>query len=283
MREALPEIVDQGFFELLDEVYATARPYVGKNTPVMLRDAKGAERQNFIDFLYAPILAEDGTVAGVFVTGYDVTSHVLGERHLRLMNNELKHRVKNTLSMVSAIASQTLRGAESTAAATFQHRLEAFGRAHDALTAETWASASISDVVHTALRPHRTGAERFRIGGPPMVITAKHAISLTLALHELATNATKYGALSNETGKIDVAWDLVEGDAGQRQFHLVWRESGGPPVTQPLRRGFGSQIIERVLPAEFDGEVRVSFEPDGFHCHLVTAVGNLRQVAGESF
>jgi two-component sensor histidine kinase len=282
VRDALPDIAGQGFFELLDEVYRTGAPHVGKQTSVTFKDGTGGQdRQCFVDFLYAPVLNEAGEVTGIFVDGHDVTTHVMGERHLRLMNNELKHRVKNTLSMVGAIAAQSLRGAEKEASTTFQKRLEAFGRAHDVLTNEAWATATVGDVVSIALRPHKDSSRRFAIDGPPIVISAKHTIALTLALHELATNAAKYGALSVEDGQIGIAWAIAGSPEGKSLFTFTWKEHGGPKVGRPVRQGFGTQIVERVLPSEFEGEVHVDFEPDGLRFRLQTEMAKLRNSMNE--
>lgn len=192
LREAVPEIAGQGFLELLDTVFAKGEARTGKRMPLFLQpDLDAAIKELFVDFVYQPIFDEIGSVSGIFVEGFEVTAHVEAETHLRLMNDELKHRVKNTIAMVTSIASQTLRSAEySPSLKAFYDRLANFGRAHDMLTATTWATASFGDVVRGILQPYNED-QRFTISGPEIVIGAKQALSLSLALHELTTNAVK--------------------------------------------------------------------------------------------
>jgi two-component sensor histidine kinase len=182
--------------------------------------------------------------------------------------------VKNTLAMISAVANQTLgKAAGPDALREFSQRLSAFGAAHDALTATRQPTAAVADVVHAALRPH-CDAGRCAVSGPAVTIGSKQALSLAMAMHELATNAVKYGALSVSSGRIDIAWRLAGPPDGEI-FYLEWQERGGPPVTSPQRRGFGSRLIESVLPAEFGGTVEVRYAPTGLAVRLETAAGNL--------
>src|SRR5215217_1688078 len=180
VRAVVPEAEGQGFFELLDGVLKSGEPYVGRQVPLMLNDGN-ASRTVYVDFIYQPIFEADGTVSGVFVEGADVTDHVRMQEHLRLINFELKHRVKNTLAMVSAIASQTLLSTGHDAHLdAFRKRLEAFGRAHDILTTETWATAELLDVVMASLESQNDG--RISWQGPPVTLGSKQALSLSLAL-----------------------------------------------------------------------------------------------------
>ena len=189
----------------------------------------------------------------------DISERKRAEEHQRLLTGELQHRVKNTLAMVQAIASQTFRNAADLDAAreAFSARLISLGQAHDILTQSSWTQAPIADVVDGALAVHRGDtASRIRSSGPNVPLAAKAALALALALHELATNAAKYGALSNEAGMVDLRWHVVhEGDAPR--FCLTWSEQGGPPIlAQPARRGFGSRLIERSFAAEVGGDVQ---------------------------
>jgi two-component sensor histidine kinase len=276
--EALPEVERQGFIALLDTVYRTGEPHIGKAVPLTLQVAENLSRDVFVDFIYQPITRAGGGIAGIFVEGVDVTDHVEAERNLRLINLELTHRVKNTLAIVSAIASQTLRaGASDRALRSFQERLRAFGTAHDILTDANQADASILQIVEGVLEAHIPDRNRFSISGPNILLGSKQSLSLALALNELATNAIRYGALSNDTGTIEVIWGQdVDRQSGEAQFRLSWRESGGPPVSQPVRRGFGSQLVERGLAADFKGEVDIRYEPDGLICTLTAPVTHLR-------
>jgi two-component sensor histidine kinase len=284
VREVLPEIEGQGFFELLDGVYQSGSAHVGTRVPLTLRfEEHGPEKERFLDFLYQPIFDPDGSVSGIFVQGADVTEHVRAEDRLRLLNDELKHRVKNTLAMVSAIASQTLRGTgRDSALRAFQARLSAFAKAHDILTENAWATAEIGVVVENALSPHRDGSDRIKVSGPPMTLGAKQCLSLALAIHELATNAAKYGALSNESGTVTVSWDSLATVDG-RVFRFSWVEAHGPVVNIPKTRGFGSQLIERLLQADLGASPKLTYCPDGLMCTLETPIAKLENALSSPF
>jgi PAS domain S-box-containing protein len=213
----------------------------------------------------------EGRAVRFIGTVHDITARKRAEEHQRLLTAELQHRVKNTLAMVQAIASQTLRGAADLdeAREAFAARLISLGRAHDILTQASWTEAPIADLVAGALMAHRDArGTRIRTGGPNVLLAAKPALSLTLALHELATNAAKYGALSTEGGFIDLRWHVTDADTVPR-FCLTWSEHGGPPIlTPPTRRGFGSRLIERSFAAEVRGEVAMTYAPTGLVCRL---------------
>ena len=183
-----------------------------------------------------------------------------------LLTNELQHRVKNTLAMVQAIANQTFRASDKATKDSFLSRLVALGEAHETLTKANWTAAPIRDVIDAALNAHRTRDNRFSIDGPYLLIGPKSALSLSLALHELATNAAKYGALSNDVGRVSVVWSIEE-----NVFRLSWTESGGPLVTPPTRRGFGSNLIERSFANADGGGVRFDYRPDGLRCDIETS------------
>ncbi|MCG5243099.1 sensor histidine kinase [Azospirillum doebereinerae] len=213
----------------------------------------------------------NGTPTRMMGISLDVTERKQAEERQNLLLEELNHRVKNTLAIVQSIAAQTLRSAGSPAAFTeaFQARLRILSQAHDLLTREQWQGALLEEIVGLTLAPYQ-GAGRVRIGGPPVMLSTGVAVSLHLAFHELATNAAKYGALSVDGGRVEVTWsaDGGEGDGEGRTLTLDWRESGGPPVVAPNRRGFGSRMIERALPYELDGDVVLAFAPEGLHCVL---------------
>ena len=269
VRDAVPEIEGQGYFELLDQVYRSGKTHVGRRMPLVLQVEAGMPpRQLFLDFVYAPIVGANRKISGVFVEGIDITDHMRAEEHLRLINDELQHRVKNTLTVVSAIASQTLRGTSNDVALKkFQDRLAAFATAHDSLTTANWAAARVHKVVQGALVPHQTGEARISMSGPDITLGAKQALSLALALHELATNAIKYGALSNDRGRVQIDWSENPG-ADFSTFHFRWQEADGPAVACPTSMGFGSQLIKRVLAADFGPDVEVLYEASGLICRL---------------
>ncbi len=210
----------------------------------------------------------DGVPIGLQAIARDVTESKRFEMHQRLLIDELNHRVKNTLAIVQGIAQQTFRdpGVPLAARKAFEGRLAALAEAHNLLTRELWSPVSILKVITDAMSPHCDG-QRCHIEGPDLPLEPKTAISLALAMHELATNAVKHGALSNDTGTVDIRWDKVRDESGTR-LKLSWTEVGGPPVPVPNRRGFGTRMIERGLAAELGGTVRIMFPPEGVRCEV---------------
>jgi PAS domain S-box-containing protein len=210
---------------------------------------------------------------GVAITLTDITERKTADARQRLLVNELNHRVKNSLATVQAIAAQSLRGADVSPEARerFMGRLMALARANDVLVAETWTGAGLMAVAAEMAGPHG-GAERFAIEGPDLHLGPQAATAMALGLHELATNAAKYGALSTEAGRVSLTW-TVDGEADARRLMLTWRESGGPPVRAPRSRGFGSRLIERGLAAALKAEVRLDFAPTGAVLTLAAPLG----------
>jgi two-component sensor histidine kinase len=196
----------------------------------------------------------------------EAAQRLRAENHLRLLVLELNHRVKNNLATVQAIAAQTLRGAESAADAreSFTQRISALARAHDLLTREQWAGVDLDEVAHCVLDALIEGRDSIVIDGPHVRLDPKSALALSMAFHELGTNALKYGALSTTEGRVTMAWTVDPDGALQ----LTWTESDGPRVSQPLRRGFGSRLLERGLAAELSGNVDLRFEPSGVVCTI---------------
>jgi two-component sensor histidine kinase len=194
---------------------------------------------------------------------------------LNLINEELKHRVKNSITVLGAVATQTFRNASSKAdLEKYLGRLAVFGRAHDLLTAANWAEAPLQDVINTALIPYKAGERRFTVSGPPLVVKSRQALALSLAIHELATNALKYGALTVASGQVSIIW-TSEDQEGEPKFVFVWREFGGPPASEPAAVGFGSRLIFRVLKDDFRGTVEVSYGSTGLICRLTAPLENL--------
>nr|WP_307354285.1 HWE histidine kinase domain-containing protein [Azospirillum picis] len=218
----------------------------------------------------------DGIATGLAGVSLNITDRKKAEERQLLLLEELNHRVKNTLAMVQSIAKQTLRATPSVEAFpdAFQSRLRALAQAHDLLTRRQWQGASLSEIAALTLEPHME-AGRVQVSGPGVTLTTGVAVSLHLAFHELATNAAKYGALSTGSGRIDLNWNLVRQPLESRNaperdaLVLHWRESGGPPVVPPTRRGFGSRLIERGLSHELEGEVSLAFDATGVQCRLV--------------
>ena len=215
-----------------------------------------------ISLTVSPVKNAAGEIVGASKIARNISERKRAEQALHLIVDESKHRIRNTLATVQAIATQTLHASDEERLA-FVARLSALGRAHDLLSVENWSRAKIGDVVNQALAPFRDKAyERFVVEGPEDLWTSSnHASLLTMALHELATNASKYGALANNSGQVRLSWELVSQDQESR-LRLCWTESGGPPVTAPSHAGFGSFLMNRVLKAE-RGEVRLEYKPQG--------------------
>ncbi|MCB5176307.1 sensor histidine kinase [Microvirga lenta] len=207
----------------------------------------------------------------------DITDHKRAEEHLQLLVNELNHRVKNTLAIVQSLSSQSFSrigapGDEGGASArsAFEARLFALARGHDVLTRENWEGASLRTVLDEAFAAYRErpeGCDLFRISGEDLRVTPAMALSLSMALHELCTNALKYGALAAPGGRVSVSWETPSGPEGTRLV-MRWEESGGPPVAPPARKGFGSRLIEGGLARELNGSVRLEFAPGGVVCTI---------------
>jgi PAS domain S-box-containing protein len=202
----------------------------------------------------------------------DITARKLAERQQTVLVAELNHRVKNMLATVQAIAFQTLRGEVplGEARGRFEARLMALSRAHNLLTAENWIGASLERVVADATE-HLSDGDRFDVSGEPLRLAPRAALALAMALHELGTNAAKYGALAAESGRVAIGWK-VDGD----RLRLEWRERGGPAVKPPNRRGFGSRLIERGLQADLGGAASLHFEPGGLRCEIEASLEAVR-------
>ena len=296
--------IGRPFREVWPDVWDAVYPFIqmalsGKGTwqenmPLVMR-RNGYDEQTYWTFSYSPLYDDDGRIAGLLNTVTETTQAVADrkaleeayrdaqkhlveragyEDELRLLNRELAHRMKNTLSMVQAIVSQSLRNATSLtdASAIIAARIQTLAKAQDVLTGMSVTAAEISAITNAALAPHQDGADRIHLDGPRVYLSAQQALGLSLAVHELATNATKYGALSVPQGRVDITWSHHLGD----DFTFDWRESRGPHVLQPTRRGFGSRLTERIVSDLFKGQAKIDFAPDGV---VFSLVGKLHQVA----
>jgi two-component sensor histidine kinase len=191
------------------------------------------------------------------------TAIARGETLHDLLIEELNHRVKNTLAILQAIAAQTFRSASKAERGKFEGRLGALAEAHNLLSTEKWQSAELKDVILRVLQPYLlTNPERLRMSGPSVPLSPRLAVVLSMIVHEMATNAAKYGALSNDTGTVALDWEVIAENA-KRKLRLIWTEAGGPHVSAPVQRGFGSRLIERSARDQLGGEATVDFLPRG--------------------
>ena len=227
-----------------------------------------------VAYTASPIRDEASDVVGTIIELRDISAEKEAARRQELLINELNHRVKNTLASVQAVASQSFRSVPGCEEArdVFEARLRALGEAHSLLTDGNWVGAPMHQIVERTIAPFgdRTAA-RFRVEGPHASLPPKLTLALTMGLHELATNAAKYGALSTDAGTVRITWTIAE-DSGGALLKLQWKERGGPPVRAPERRGFGTRLIEGGLRREFGGKARLLFEPEGIVCEVEARV-----------
>lgn len=207
----------------------------------------------------------DGHFAGYFGSCVDVTAHRDAQRAQRILINELNHRVKNTLAVVQAMAIQSFREPRPVeqSLVVFESRLRALAGAHDLLVARAWEEVALRGVVESTVAPHDPDGSLVSLDGPPLMLRPEAAVSVAMALHELLTNALKYGALSVPGGTVRLEWIYIP---ERHAVRLEWKESGGPAVEPPTQRGFGTRFIERVLATQAGGTATVTFAPDGVHC-----------------
>ena len=217
------------------------------------------------DIVIAPMNGADGSPERLLAVARDITEIKQNEARQTVLMHEMAHRMKNTLAMVQAVATQTLRNAESLDDATeaFGARLLALAQAQDVLMQGSWSSASLAGIVASAVALHSDGEpDRFRVEGVDVTLGPKPALTLALMLHELGTNAAKYGALSVPEGHVAITWEIVPAESEAR-LRLRWEEIGGPRVSPPTRSGFGSRLIERSLVHSFGGTAKLAFPPTG--------------------
>lgn len=224
-----------------------------------------------ISLTISPIKDRHGKVVGASKIARDITDRKRAEEARELLLQEIKHRVKNTLGTVQAIASQTFRSSPVEERSAFAARLRALSGAHDLLTNRDFDHVCAKDMVTRALAPFQENrAARIEIGGEDTSLNANKALLLAMVMHELATNAVKYGALSNASGTVQVRL-AVRPDEDRKRLVVTWKERGGPPVSAPQRKGFGSILLERALGQE-EGRAHIAFAPEGVECSLEMSV-----------
>lgn len=248
-----------------------------------------------VEFRVAPYLADEvrwlrsraqvfkasGERHRLIGTVRDISAEKAAEVHRQLLNNELQHRVKNTLGVVQGIVSQSLRAVATPAEArdAITSRLSTLAHAHDILTQTSWKAAPIGSVVDGAVLAHCAETSRVNVSGPPIDLKARAALALSMALHELFTNAVKYGALSNDKGFVDLSWSIGKGEGDDRSFKLAWHERDGPLVTKPTRTGFGSRLTGASLAGDLGGAGVVEYAPDGVRWTLTSTLRALVEEA----
>jgi PAS domain S-box-containing protein len=217
--------------------------------------------------VYTPDRTEQGDIEGWIASIVDVTEHRQTESQRDLLIAEVNHRVKNTLATVISIAHQSFKRQQplDISIRSFDERIRALAQTHTRLAEVSWSGVALRTIIEDELAPYRTN-DNVDIAGPDVRLSPKGALSLGMAFHELATNAAKYGALSNKGGSVEVAWEI---DGAANEIHLAWTELGGPQVERPDRRGFGCVLLEKALPSDLDGTVKLDFRATGLKC-LIT-------------
>ncbi len=272
-----PEALGRSFAAIWSEAWDEIGPIAAaalagrstfiENFPLIVMRGAMPE-QAYFTFCYSPIRKRDGSIGGMLDTVVETTRTVEAQQGLALVNGELAHRLKNSLAIVQAIAQQTLRpGCDPAAFASFERRLEALGHAHGVLLQQDWITGSLFKATWDSLAASLDMA-RVSVAGTDIAIGSRTSMALTMMLHELATNAVKYGAMSNETGRIEVNWTMSGPD-----LEFSWRETGGPPVAPPTRTGFGSRLIRNGLGTASRSDS--SFDPGGLYFRITVPVVEL--------
>jgi PAS domain S-box-containing protein len=222
-----------------------------------------------VSLTVSPIRDERGRILGASKIARDITARKQVEERQRLLTTELSHRVKNVLAVVGVLAERSCANATSVTACleTFRGRLQALGAAHNALVAGNWSWASLAALVKTALEPYMGEDDRIRLDIQDLRIKPDLALSLALGLHELATNAAKYGALTSRTGRVALTAHLERGSSGEG-LRLVWQEDGGPAVARPAVPGFGTKMLSQALQYQHKGTVEFDWRKEGLVCRL---------------
>jgi two-component system CheB/CheR fusion protein len=226
-------------------------------------------RSNEVSVTISSVREGDGRIVGASVVARDISERKAAEHKAGLLLGELDHRVKNILAIVSAVVSQTLKTSPTPEAfaAEVEGRINAIAAAHSLLTEAGTGAMSLHAILATELAPYDRGNGNLVVNGPDIALTPRAGLALAMAVHELASNAAKYGALSTTLAHLEVAWKVTERE-DNRTVTLTWTETGGPPVRPPARRGFGTTLIERTLSHELDADVNREFRTSGLRCTI---------------
>lgn len=224
----------------------------------------------YVSVTISPLRDLAGEIIGASAVERDIAERKIAEEHAEMLRAELDHRVKNILAVVSSVVTQTLKADGSTveaARAAVEGRIQAISRAHGLLTEFGGVEGSLRELVTTELQPYRQ-RQNVTMSGDNVVLSSRANLSMALAVHELATNSAKYGALSTDKGHLDVTWRVTE-TSGKPTLEIMWLESNGPPVVAPTRRGFGTKLIEQSLTRGLKAKVNREFLEAGVRCHIV--------------
>jgi PAS domain S-box-containing protein len=269
--EVLPSASRSSIIALKRAALETGNP---QDSEVCVETSAG---ERWHDLHIEPLRDIMGSIVGLSCAAVDITERKEGEAHLRLLMRELTHRSKNLLAVIQAMARQTARHVGSIDAflTQFGARLQALATSHDLLVQESWYGVSLYELVRSQLGHYfdRVGTQ-VSLDGPTVVLKPEAAQSLGLALHELATNAAKYGALSVPGGHVAIRWRRMPAVEGHG-VEICWNEESGPKVKAPKQRGFGSMVIEQNLTRALDAEVTLDFQPTGLRCRIVIPVMQL--------
>jgi PAS domain S-box-containing protein len=269
----LGETADLRSLSLAEFFFPEDRPSIFEEfLPQVLRQGHGTIETRFrnletneplwMSFSVFTLQDEDDRPMGFATISQNIDARKQDDRRMELLIDELNHRVRNTLAIVNAIATQTMKHTPSVL--EFRHafggRIAALAKTHTLLATKRWKASTLHELIVQQLEPYvRDRPAAVSIGGPRLLVHPKPALTLSLVMHELAANAAKYGALSAPTGRIEIGWQITP----ERRLRLTWQEAGGPPVAQPSRRGFGSQLVEFNIAHEFGGEATVDYRPAG--------------------
>lgn len=271
LRKGLPECEGQEYPGILENIFKTGEVHVGRKTRIFLQDSPASDlEEHYIDFVAQPILGTNGEVTGIFIEGNDVTEHVNIEQRQALLIRELHHRVRNTLATVQGLLTTTANTARSIEEfqESFSGRIAALAKTHAVLTKQDRQSVTFQQLLTQELGPYTDDQGiRIRLRGPKVDLPSQLAVPLGMAVHELTTNAVRYGALARDEGRIEVGWDLVDRD-GARTLLCEWSEFAGPPVSPPCRDGFGSMLLKRVLSQQLRADVKADFLPGGLRLRM---------------
>lgn len=265
--EAMPEIPRQGFISLLDQVWETKQPFRGASVPLLIERPGDEEAVlHYVDFIYQPIKNNDGDVIGIYVQGIDITERINFENRLHILAGESAHRVKNILAMVNAVVTQTLKNSKdmSSAREKVGARLRAIAEAQSTLKDDGEKHSDLKMLIENTMAVAMETYSNITIKGPKVSIPEKAGLALALTLHELMTNAIKYGALSVASGKVSVTWTFDHTGT----IHLKWMESDGPKIEGHHKKGFGTTLIERSLSYNPRNEVKIDYAPTGLVCFI---------------